>query len=103
MSNRAGKHEREARNRRRRGWYYATGPNGAVLRPLKLGRKKSRAFSVSTRIAERFTLFVHGMDERPSWDMVAVPVTEAERRMDSQEEPKWLRESRSPAAPTEES
>lgn len=74
MGNRTGKREREARSRSKRGWSFADAPDGTVLRPLKLGRKKRWAFSRSTRFAQyRSKCF--------GFSLAAVPVAEAERRV----------------------
>ena len=70
MSNRAGKREREARNRSKRGAYSIT-RDGATRTSLKLGRKKGFALSRS-----RLTTYRWG-------DMAAVPVADAERRGES--------------------
>ena len=88
MACRTGKREREARNRSKRGYVYAELQGGTVVLPLKLGRKKARAFGRSTRWSGP-GLFCYGSTKIPEWAMTAVPVADAERRAggDQGEEP----------------
>lgn len=89
MSNRAGKREREARNRHKRGYTSGVSRTGAVLRPLKLGRKKMRAFGSSSTLAVGFAVYGGSLPcHTRRADMAAVPVADAESRDPRSEEPK---------------
>jgi hypothetical protein len=80
MSNRTGKREREAGIRKkRRGYTSGRTRTGAVLRPLKLGRRKRDSFRNRPDIGLSFVggpLWTHVLRE----DTAALPVADAERR-----------------------
>ena len=83
MTNRAGKSEREARNRSKRGLTYGTLRDGTLLKALKLGRRKGYRLVNSTRLDCNFT--VHGLPRRYVEAkyvdaMPAVQVADAERQ-----------------------
>jgi len=79
MTNRTGKHEREARNRHKRPWVESWLRNGTYLPPLKLGRKKYGSFFRASRFAKQWTCSSYlYVGSGPPEYMSAVPVTEAE-------------------------
>ena len=98
MSNRVGKREREARRRHKRGWTYGS-RTGAVLQPLKLGRRKMRRLAASTqRLGSSFICY--GM-KLPK-DMTAVPVANPESRGANAHELEWRSAGIKPSRPSSE-